>query len=145
MLNKVELIGHLGQDPEVRHLADGTAVASLSLATNRRWKDKASGEKKEATEWHRVVLWGKVAEVASEYLSKGGLIQVEGRLQTRKWEDKDGHERYTTEVIGEKMLMLGGLGGGNGGGTGKKGRPPEPPPLETPPDGGLPFDDDIPF
>lgn len=104
--NKVILIGHLGEKPEVKFTTSGTAVANLSLATNESWKD-ASGEVKEKTEWHRIVVFGKRAETAGEWLSKGQLILVEGKLQTRSWEDKDGVKRYTTEVICENFVMLG--------------------------------------
>jgi single-strand DNA-binding protein len=107
MLNKVTLIGNLGADPDLKSMPDGGQVATLSLATTRRWKDKQSGERKEATEWHRVIFFNRLAEVADEYLKKGGQIYVEGRLQTRKWQDKDGQDRYTTEIIGQEMHMLG--------------------------------------
>lgn len=113
-LNKVMLIGNLGKDPELRYTASGTAVASFSLATSDRIKNK-SGEWEEKTEWHNITLWGRTAEVAGEYLSKGKTVYIEGRLQTRKWQDKDGKDRYTTEVVGEKMQMLGGKGEGGGG------------------------------
>jgi len=106
-LNKVTLIGHLGHSPELRYMASGDAVAHLSLATTETWKDKATGEKKEATEWHRVVLYRKLAETAGHYLQKGSLIYIEGRLQTRKWTDKDDIDRYTTEIIADDMRMLG--------------------------------------
>jgi single-strand DNA-binding protein len=121
-LNKVMLIGNLGKDPEVRYTTSGTAVASFSLATSERFKNK-SGEWEERTEWHNVVLWGRQAEVAGEYLAKGKTIYIEGRLQTRKWQDKDGRDRYTTEVVGEKMQMLGARGEGGGGrqGAGRAG------------------------
>lgn len=107
-LNKVQLIGNLGRDPEVRYAPDGTAFATLSLATSERWKDKDSGEPREATEWHRVVFSGKLAEIAGEYLIKGSAIYVEGKLKTRKWQDKDGKDQYTTEVRCDQMKMLGG-------------------------------------
>lgn len=107
MLNKVTLIGNLGQDVEIRFLPNGIAAATLSLATTRRWKDKQTGEKKVESEWHRVVFFGKQAEIAGEYLKKGSQIYVEGRLKTREWE-KDGHKNYTTEIIGETFLMTGG-------------------------------------
>jgi len=105
MLNKVQLIGHLGADPEARYTTDGDAVTSIRLATTDTWKDK-NGEKQERTEWHRVVFFGKTAEIAGEYLKKGSLVYVEGRLQTRKWQDKEGQDRYTTEIIAESMKML---------------------------------------
>jgi single-strand DNA-binding protein len=138
-LNKVMLIGNLGKDPEVRYTPAGVAVASFNLATSERFKNK-SGEWEERTEWHRVTLWSKLAEIAGEYLAKGKTVYIEGRLQTRKWQDNSGNERYTTEIVGEKMQMLSPKGesrrGGemtsepvNGGGF-------EEPPFQ---------DDDIPF
>ena len=117
-VNKVILVGNLGRDPETRYLPSGEAVTNISLATTDTWKDKASGEKKEATEWHRIAFFGRLAEVAGEYLKKGSQVYVEGSLRTRKWQDKDGQDRYTTEVIGDVMQMLGsreGMGGGTGG------------------------------
>jgi len=149
-VNKVILIGNLGRDPEVRYLPSGDAVANLSVATTEVWKDKA-GEKQEQTEWHRVAFFGRQAEICGEYLRKGGSVYVEGRLQTRKWTDKDGNERYTTEIRGDRMQMLGSRAGGGGGGG-------EPPPeRERSAGGGKPagsapakknvddLDDDIPF
>lgn len=106
-INKVIIVGFLGKDPEVRYSAQGQAVASVSLATSEVWKDKVSGEKIERTEWHRAVLFGKLAEVAAEYLQKGSQVYVEGRLQTRKWQDRDGSDRYTTEIVINEMQMLG--------------------------------------
>jgi single-strand DNA-binding protein len=111
-LNKVLLIGNLGKDPEVRYTASGTAVASFSLATSEKFKNK-EGEWEERTEWHNVTLWGRLAEIAGEYLGKGKTVYIEGRLQTRKWQDKDGKDRYTTEIVGEKMLMLSRKDGSN--------------------------------
>lgn len=105
-LNKVQLIGNLGRDPEMRYTADGAAVATLNLATSRGWKDK-DGDWQEETEWHRVVFYGKVAQVAGDYLKKSRLVYVEGRLRTRKWADTDGTDRYTTEIVGEALQMLG--------------------------------------
>ena len=107
-LNKVMLIGNLGNDPEIRHTNSGMAVATLSLATAESWKDRDSGETRDKTEWHRVVFFGRVAEVAEKYLKKGSQIYIEGRLQTRKWQDRDGNDRYTTEIVGNDMQMLGG-------------------------------------
>src|ERR1700692_474134 len=121
-VNKVILIGNLGRDPETRYMPDGGAIPTLSVATPHVWKDK-NGEKQEKTEWHRVAFFGKLAEIAGEYLKKGSQVYVEGRLQTRKWQDKEGQEKYTTEIIADRMQMLGsraGAGGGGGGG--------EPPP-----------------
>ena len=106
-LNKAILIGNLGRDPEVRYTADGTAVATFSIATSEAWNDKSTGEKKERTEWHRIVMFGKLAEISGEYLSKGKQVYVEGRLQTREWEDKEGNKRTTTEIVASQMLMLG--------------------------------------
>ena len=113
-LNKVMLIGNLGKDPEVRFTASGQAVASFSLATSEKFKGK-SGDMEERTEWHNITLWGKLAEIAGEYLSKGKTIYVEGRLQTRKWQDKSGNDRYTTDIVGEKMQMLSPKGERSGG------------------------------
>ena len=112
-LNKVMLIGNLGKDPEVRYTASGQAVTSFSLATSEKFKGK-NGEWEERTEWHNVTLWGKLAEIAGEYLAKGKTVYIEGRLQTRKWQDKSGNDRYTTEIVGDKMQMLGGKGDGGG-------------------------------
>ncbi|AJE02332.1 single-stranded DNA-binding protein [Geobacter pickeringii] len=142
-LNKVMLIGNLGKDPEVRYTPAGTAVASFSLATSEKFKNK-NGEWEERTEWHNVVLWGRQAEVAGEYLSKGKTVYIEGRLQTRKWQDKDGRDRWSTEVVGEKMQMLsargegGGRPAGRGGDAGFSGGPGFDEPAFNP-------DDDIPF
>jgi single-strand DNA-binding protein len=111
-INKVILIGNLGQDPEVRSMPSGGAVANLRIATSESWRDKQSGEMKEQTEWHTVVLFGRLGEVAGEYLKKGSQVYVEGRLRTRKWQDKTGNDRYTTEIVGNEMQMLGGRGGG---------------------------------
>ena len=144
-VNKVILVGNLGRDPEVRYLPDGAAIANVSVATTDVWKDKG-GEKQERTEWHRVAFFGKLAEIAGEYLKKGSQIYVEGRLQTRKWQDKEGHEKYSTEIVAERMQMLGsraGLGSPDGG------------ERSAPPSGGAQqkgasarfddFEDDIPF
>lgn len=107
-VNKVILLGRLGRDPEVRYAPSGSAIANLSLATSRSWKDKNSGEKVEETEWHRVVFYDRLAEVVGEYAKKGGLLYVEGRLKTRKWTDKDGVEKYTTEIQGDSLQLIGG-------------------------------------
>jgi single-strand DNA-binding protein len=112
-LNKVMLIGNLGKDPEVRYTTSGTAVASFSLATSERFKNKG-GEWEDKTEWHNVTLWGRLAEIAGEYLAKGKTVYIEGRLQTRKWQDRDGRDRYTTEIVADKMQMLGAKGEGGG-------------------------------
>lgn len=114
-VNKVILVGNLGRDAELRYTPGGAPVATLNLATTEVWNDKTSGQKQEKTEWHRIVLWGKSAESLSEYLTKGKQIYVEGRLQTRKWQDKDGHDKYTTEIRGDRIVLLGGGGGGGGG------------------------------
>ncbi len=114
-INKVILIGNLGNDPEVRYTAGGSAVANVSLATTESWRDKESGEQQEKTEWHRVVFFGRLAEIVAEYLKKGSQIYVEGRLQTRKWQDKEGNDKYSTEIVANEMQMLGGRGGGGGG------------------------------
>jgi single-strand DNA-binding protein len=123
-VNKVILVGNLGRDPETRYAPSGGAICNVSIATTRNWKDKASGEKREETEWHRVVFYDRLAEIAGEYLKKGRPVYVEGRLKTRKWQDKDGHDKYTTEIIAEEMQLLGsrdGGGGGGGGGSGDEG------------------------
>jgi single-strand DNA-binding protein len=146
-LNKVMLIGNLGKDPEVRYTPAGTAVASFSLATSERFKGK-SGESEEKTEWHNVVLWGRLAEIAGEYLTKGKTVYIEGRLQTRKWQDRDGRDRYTTEIVGQTMQMLSGKGDGGGGGRREQGRPSSGGGEEFAPAYEEPVfnpDDDIPF
>jgi len=122
-VNKVILVGNLGQDPEVRYMPNGGAVANITLATSESWRDKQTGENKEITEWHRVVLFGKLAEVAGEYLRKGSQVYIEGQLRTRKWQDQGGQDRYTTEVVvnvGGTMQMLGGRGGNTGAQTGQQ-------------------------
>jgi single-strand DNA-binding protein len=110
-VNKVILVGNLGRDPETRYMPDGAAITNVSVATSFQWTDKASGEKKEETEWHRIVFRGKLAEIAGEYLKKGSQVYVEGRLRTRKWQDKDGQDRYTTEIVADRMQMLGSRAG----------------------------------
>lgn len=112
-VNKVIIVGNLGRDPETRYMPSGSAITNIAVATTEQWKDKQSGEKKEQTEWHRISFFNKLAEVAGQYLKKGSQVYVEGRLQTRKWTDKDGVERYTTEIIGDTMQMLGSKQGGN--------------------------------
>ena len=114
-VNKVILVGNLGADPETRYMPNGDAVCNIRLATTESWKDKASGERKEITEWHRVVFYRRLAEIAGEYLRKGSSVYVEGRIRTRKWQDKDGQDRYTTEIEATEMQMLGQRGGGDGG------------------------------
>ncbi len=114
-VNKVILVGNLGRDPETRYLPSGDAVANISIATSEKWKDK-SGETQEHTEWHRVAFFGKLAEIAGEYLKKGSSVYVEGRIRTRKWQDKEGQDKYSTEIVADRMQMLGGRGGGSGSG-----------------------------
>ncbi len=123
-VNKVILVGNLGRDPETRYAPSGAAICNVTIATSRNWKDKDSGERREETEWHRVVFYNRLAEIAGEYLKKGRSVYVEGRLQTRKWQDKDGQDRWTTEVIADQMQMLGGrddMGGGSSGGQESRG------------------------
>ena len=115
-VNKVILVGNLGQKPEIRYTQTNTAVATLSIATSESWKDKDSGEQREKTEWHRVVFFGKLAEIAEQYLDKGSQLYVEGKLQTRKWQDKEGNDKYTTEILGNEMNMLGGRQSSNDSG-----------------------------
>ena len=110
-LNKVMLIGNLGADPEVRYLPSGDAVTNIRIATTESWKDKATSEKKEETEWHRISFFGKLAEIAGEYLKKGSPVYIEGRIKTRKWQDKDGQDRYSTDIVADRMQMLGSRGG----------------------------------
>ena len=138
MINKVILIGNLGDDPTVRYTQSGTAVASFRVATTERWKGQ-DGQMQEQTEWHSIVAWKRLAEICGEYLTKGSRVYIEGKLQTRKWEDQDGNARYTTEVVAREMKMLSARsdgGGGHGGGQGQGGSGQEPPPME---------DDSIPF
>jgi single-strand DNA-binding protein len=110
-VNKVILVGNLGRDPETRYSPDGAAITNVSVATTSQWKDKNTGEKREETEWHRVAFFGRLAEIAGEYLKKGSQVYVEGKLRTRKWQDKDGQDRYTTEIVADAMQMLGSRGG----------------------------------
>lgn len=114
-VNKAILIGNLGRDPEIRYSPSGAAVANVNIATTESWKDKNTGEQQEKTEWHRIVFFGRLAEIVGEYLKKGSQVYVEGRLQTRKWQDKEGNDRWTTEIVANEMQMLGGRGGGGGG------------------------------
>jgi single-strand DNA-binding protein len=130
-VNRVILIGNLGRDPEMRYMPSGDAVANFSIATTEKWKDK-NGEMQEQTEWHRIAFFGRQAEICGEYLRKGSSVYVEGRLQTRKWTDKDGNERYTTEVRGDRMQMLGARGGGAGGGREMPDTESGPPPESAP-------------
>lgn len=136
-INKVILIGNLGADPEVRYMPSGGAVTNLRVATTDSWKDKQSGEQQERTEWHRIVMFGRLAEIAGEYLRKGSQVYLEGRLQTRKWQGQDGNDRYTTEIVANDMQMLGGRGGQQ-----VPDAPAESTKASAPSDD---FDDDIPF
>ena len=141
-LNKVMIIGNLGQDPDVRYTQSGDAVATLSVATTSRWKDSDTGEMKEKTEWHRVVMWRRLAEIAGEFLKKGSQVYIEGALETRKWQDQDGNDRYTTEIKAMQMQMLGSKDGSRGGSQ----KPPQERRKQPDqPAGDLDFDDDIPF
>lgn len=150
-VNKVILIGNLGRDPEVRYMPSGSAVANVALATSEQWKDKQTGEQQERTEWHNVVFFNRLAEIVGEYLKKGSQVYVEGSLRTRKWQDKNGNDRYTTEIVANEMQMLGGRGGGSGGGSNASNydynqdnagsRQPASAPASSSDD----FDDDIPF
>jgi single-strand DNA-binding protein len=150
-VNKVIVLGHLGKDPEVRYTAAGAAIANVTIATSRSWKEKASGDKMEETEWHRVVFYDRLAEIAGEYLKKGRPCYVEGRLKTRKWQDKDGIERYTTEVIAESLQLLGGREDGAAPAPAPRSnqrRTPAPAPASRGGATGTGFDDmddDIPF
>ena len=144
-LNKVMLIGNLGRDPEVRYTSDGKPVANFTMATTDRWSDATSGERREKTEWHRIVVWGKQAEIAGEYLRKGRQVYVEGSLQTREWTDRDGNKRQTTEVRAQRFQMLGSRGDSEGGGGSGGGAPKERATTAVA-DAGPGFeDDDIPF
>jgi len=160
-VNKVILIGNLGKDPEVRYAPSGSAICNVTIATSRQWKDKTSGERQEETEWHRVVFYDRLAEIAGEYLKKGKSVYIEGRLKTRKWTDKEGVDKYTTEIIAQEMTMLGGREGGGGGGGDEMGAAPalrSAPPVRSAPapapaakpaarssTGFDDMDDDIPF
>jgi len=115
-INKAIIVGNLGKDPEVRYANNGSAIANITVATSEQWKDKNTGEKQEKTEWHRISAFGRLAEIMGEYLKKGSQVYIEGRIQTRKWQDKDGKDRYTTEIIANEMQMLGSRGGGSMGG-----------------------------
>jgi single-strand DNA-binding protein len=116
-VNKVILVGNLGKDPETRYMPSGSAVTNLTLATSESWKDKQTGEQQDRTEWHKIAMFGRLAEIAAEYLRKGSQIYVEGKLRTRKWQDKEGKDRYTTEIVADEMQMLGSKGGGAGAGA----------------------------
>ena len=143
-VNKAIIVGTLGQDPEVRYTAGGSPVANISVATNENWKDRNTGEMQERTEWHRIVMFGRLAEIAQQYLKKGSQAYFEGRIQTRKWQDQSGNDRYSTEIVANEMQMLGGRSGGgsvpmdSGGTSQSRPAPPETAPI----DDGF---DDIPF
>ena len=139
-VNKAIIVGNLGNDPEIRYSANGNAIASISVATSDRWKDKNTGEQQERTEWHRVKLFSRLAELAGEYLKKGSQVYIEGRIQTSKYQDKDGNDRWSTEIVAREMTFLGGRGGA--------GDSQGPPPVDSPQRDSAPsgdFDDDIPF
>jgi single-strand DNA-binding protein len=145
-VNKVILVGNLGKDPEVRYMPNGNAVANLTLATTESWKDKQTGDQQEKTEWHRIVMFRRLAEIAGEYLKKGSQVYIEGKLQTRKWQDNSGNDRYTTEIVANEMQMLGGRGGGGSAGFAGDSAPAsaaQAPAAATAGSGD--FDDDIPF
>ena len=164
-INKVILVGNLGQDPEVKYMPSGGAVTNISIATTDSWKDKTTGEKKENTEWHRVVFFNRLAEIVGEYLRKGSQVYIEGNLRTRKWQDQSGADRYSTEIVAREMQMLGGRAGGSsdfapsqgqqpqqggapqqqGGGAPQQQAPQQAPQQSAPPQGFDNFDDDIPF
>jgi single-strand DNA-binding protein len=145
-INKVILIGRLGRDPEVRYMQDGTAVANFSIATSEEWKDKATGEKREKTEWHRIVAFRRLGEICGEYLSKGRQVYIEGKIQTRDWEDKDGNKRYTTEIVASQMQMLGSRDDSYGNNRESSFRREDSAPQKSAPGPGFPGDDDdIPF
>ena len=147
-INKVILVGNLGADPENRTSQTGNAITNISVATSETWKDKSTGQQQERTEWHRVVFFNRLAEIAAEYLRKGSKVYVEGSLRTRKWQDQNGQDRYTTEVVGNEMQMLDsrGMGGDSYGGGTQSAPPPQSPPQPTSGGGGFdPVDDDIPF
>jgi single-strand DNA-binding protein len=158
-VNKVILVGNLGADPETRSMPSGMTVTNIRIATSESWKDKSSGAQQERTEWHNIALFGRLGEIASEYLRKGSQVFVEGKLRTRKWQDKTGNDRYTTEIIADNMQMLGARaggagggamgGGGAGGGGGASAAPPRDDYDQSPPPAGgkekEDFDDDIPF
>jgi len=140
-INKAILVGRLGSDPEVRYTPSGVAVANFNIATSEEWKDKDTGEKKERTEWHRIVAWSKLGEICGEYLSKGRQVYVEGRIQTRSWEDRDGNKRYTTEIVASDVQFLGGRDAGPGA-RAEGGSPAsnfESSPIQAPEDDDIPF------
>lgn len=146
-INKVILIGHLGADPETRYMPSGSAVTNLRVATTEQWRDKNTGDQQERTEWHNIAMFSRLAEIAAEYLRKGSQVYIEGKLRTRKWQDKDGNDRYTTEIVANEMQMLGGRpgsGAGAGAGAGAPAKAPARTAEESASSAGD-FDDDIPF
>jgi single-strand DNA-binding protein len=149
-VNKVILVGNLGKDPETRYMPSGSAVTNLTLATSEQWKDKQTGDPQERTEWHKIAMFGRLAEIAAEYLRKGSQVYIEGKLRTRKWQDKEGKDRYTTEIVADEMQMLGSKGGGAGAGASAPAAASasqRPAAVNDSVDSGPPgdFDDDIPF
>lgn len=146
-VNKVILVGNLGKDPEVRYMPSGSAAANVTLATSESWKDKQTGEQKDRTEWHNIVFFGRLAEIVGEYLKKGSQIYVEGSLRTRKWQDKSGNDRYTTEIVANEMQMLGGRAGGGGSSSSFNQDAGAPSSSSAASSSGadVGFDDDIPF
>jgi single-strand DNA-binding protein len=149
-VNKVILVGNLGADPDTRYMPSGKAVTNIRIATSESWKDKQTGDQQERTEWHSIVMYDKLGEIAAEYLRKGSQVYIEGKLRTRKWQDKEGKDRYTTEIIADQMQMLGSRGGGGGGGSSESRGASRPAPA-TEDRSAAPvadegeFDDDIPF
>ena len=143
-VNKVILVGNLGKDPEVRYMPNGNAVANITLATSESWKDKTSGEQQETTEWHRIVMFRRLGEIAGEYLKKGSQVYIEGKLQTRKWQDNSGNDRYTTEIVANEMQMLGSRGGSANFASESAAAPAAAVSSKAPAPAGD-FDDDIPF
>lgn len=145
-VNKAIILGLVGRDPDIRYTADGAAVANISIATDRQWKDKESGEMQEHTEWHRVVFFGRLAEIVGEYLHKGSQVYVEGRIQTQKWQDKEGQDRYTTQIVAYEMQMLGSKSGGTTASFDQTLQQPQSEPAATnEKKSNNDFDDDIPF
>jgi len=151
-VNKVILVGNLGKDPDMKYTASGAAIANITVATSESWNDKQTGEKQEKTEWHRVVFFRRLAEIVGEYLRKGSQVYIEGKLQTRKWQDQNGQDRYTTEIVANEMQMLGSRGGeggshpqGGSGGGFRNNPPAQQPAAPASPDNGGFDDDDIPF
>lgn len=144
-INKVILVGNLGQDPDTKYMPSGSAVTNLRIATTESFKDRESGQQQERTEWHSVAMFGKLAEIAGEYLRKGSQVYIEGKLRTRKWQDKQGQDRYTTEIVADQMLMLGGRGGGMSAGAESMGAESAPTPRRPSAAPETELDDDIPF